>query len=251
MIAYAKKFNIHTKLDTNFNVFDGKKAEELINSGLDKIILSIDGAKQDSYQKYRKGGNFNKVLENVKTLVNTRKTLRKNNPVIEWQFLVFKHNEHEMEEAKKIAAELGVDEINFTPPYAGSLEWLTTLESFRSKYYEVTDNKVEFKKAKTDKLCNWLWDGLAVNSDGSVSPCCSVEDAKDDFFTEFSAEDFSSLWTSDKFVEARKHALNSKENPVKDSPNICLRCDHAGLSNHVDIEYLVRKLESQVVGDNR
>lgn len=246
MIAKAKKYEIHTKLDTNFNIFDEEKAEALVNSGLDKIILSIDGASQETYSIYRKNGDFNRVIRNVKILVEKRKDLKKTCPRIEWQFLVFKHNEHEIDKAKKIARELCVDEINFTPPYAGSLDWLTTLEPFRSKYYKVEDGRVEFKESARHTLCNWLWDAVTINSDGSLSPCCSVEDSEDDFFKSYPAgASFKTIWNSEKYREARKYVLSDAIPPEK-AGNICLRCDHAGLSNHMDIEFMVMEMEEMV-----
>ncbi|MFC2061733.1 radical SAM/SPASM domain-containing protein [Elusimicrobiota bacterium] len=245
MVKYAKKYNIHIKLDTNINILSEINAQQLIESGLDKIILSVDGASQESYQKYRRGGDFNKVLNNIKLLVENKKKAGKDSPVITWQFLVFKHNEHEIEKAKKIAYVLGVDEITFTPPYAGSLEWLTDLEPYRSEHYVVNGDKVEFKKTESDRLCNWLWDGITINSDDSISACCSVEEAKDDFWEAFPEKDFSEIWNSEKFVEARKHVVNDKDIVIENSDNICLRCDHIGLSNHRDIEALVKELEEK------
>ncbi|MBN2407446.1 MAG: radical SAM protein [Elusimicrobia bacterium] len=248
MIEYAKRFRIHTKLDTNMNVFDEKKAEEIISSGLDKIILSIDGATQESYQKYRVKGDLEKVIRNIKILVERRKRMNRANPRIEWQFLVFRHNEVEMQDARKMAADLGVDEINFTPPYTGSIEWLTTLEPFRSKYYEINGEKVEFRKPGEKTVCNWLWDGITVNSSGSVSPCCSVEDAKDDFCGNISEDAFDKIWNGKMYAEARKHVANHAEKPEKESRNVCLRCDHVGWSNHMDIEFILRKMEKEVNG---
>jgi len=247
MVLYAKRFLIHIKIDTNFTIFDEEKAEKLLNSGLDKIILSIDGASRETYPVYRVGGDFDKVIKNIKILVKKREEMKKNKPFIEWQFLVFRHNEHEIEKARKLAEELGVDTIGFTAPYVRRLNWLSTLEPFRSKHYEIKDGRIEFKKNKREIICNWLWDGITINSDTSISPCCSVEDAKDDFFSKFPEnESIFSIWNSKKYIEARKHVLEERDILHPDSKNICLRCDHIGWSNHMDVGFLVEKMKGEV-----
>ena len=246
MIKYAKNFCIHAKLDTNFNICDDKRAENLINSGLDKIILSIDGASQQTYEKYRRGGDFERVLKNVQLLVKKREESNGKKPEIEWQFLVFRHNEHEIEKAKEMAHNMGVDDINFTPPYVGSIEWLASIEPFRSKYYEISGEKMEFKKSGREEICNWLWDGITINSNGSISPCCSVEDAKDDFFSTFPDKSFDEIWNSERFIDARKHVVNDKDRRMENSDNICFRCDHIGWSNHMNVKWMVEKIEQDL-----
>lgn len=244
MIYYAKKFGIDTKLDTNLNIFDKQIVENIVKSGLDKIIVSIDGASQKTYQKYRVGGDFDKVMRNLERLISTKKQLKSKKPFVEWQFLVFRHNQHEIEAAKKIAADLGVDAINFTPPYAGNPEWLTTLKSYRSEFYETNGDEVKFKKQSGKKICNWLWDGLAVNSNGSISACCSVEDAADDFFGEFPENKFNKMWNSDLYTAARRRIANADPADSK-SGNRCIRCDHWGWSNHMDVEHILDKMKEK------
>ncbi len=240
MIKYAKKFFINVKLDTNINILNESSAQRLIESGLDKIILSIDGASQESYLKYRRGGDFKKAINNLQLLVNKKMELSSITPFIEWQFLVFRHNEHEISIAKKMAEDLGVDEINFTPPYAGSLKWLATIEPFRSKFYEVKGEKVSFKSCPRQEICNWLWDSVVVNSNGSVSPCCSVENSSDDFFEEFNPLSFN--FNHRKYKEARERIVLKKD-PNGENKNICLRCEHWGWSNHMDAGFILSKLE--------
>ena len=111
MIAYAHQHHIITSVSSNFHYFDAQVAERMIKSGLDYLILSIDGATQATYEQYRVGGNLETVLRNVRTLTDTRKRLGSRTPYIFWQYLVFRHNEYEIEQARVLAAELGVDEF--------------------------------------------------------------------------------------------------------------------------------------------
>ncbi|NLB35263.1 MAG: radical SAM protein [Elusimicrobia bacterium] len=240
MIEYAKTYGIHIKIDTNATLLNEKAAEKIVKSGLDKIILSIDGASEETYPIYRKGGSFKEVYENAKNLVAAKKAAGSSTPIIEWQFLVFRHNQHEMDLARTLAAEAGVDEINFTPPYAGDPAWLSDIEPFGGQHYDVDEESVSFKRQSPDMLCNWLWDGIAVNADGSVSACCSVEDAEDDFTREF-PENFEEFWNSPQLLEAREHVIKTLP-PDPESSNVCVKCDHWGWSNHMDPGFILQNM---------
>jgi MoaA/NifB/PqqE/SkfB family radical SAM enzyme len=109
MVKYASDNGLFTLASTNANI--DIQAEDTIKSGLDSIIISLDGTTQETYNKYRVNGNLNRVLENVRELIQTKKKLKTKNPLIRWQFLVMKHNEHEIEEIKKLAKELQVDNL--------------------------------------------------------------------------------------------------------------------------------------------
>lgn len=117
MIRHAYKHHIITSVSTNFNYFSEKSAEALISSGLDFLILSIDGASQETYEQYRVGGDFQKVIQNIKILVDRKRKLGKKTPFICWQFLVMRHNEHEVEIAKKLSQDLRVDSITIDHAY--------------------------------------------------------------------------------------------------------------------------------------
>ncbi|MCX5713912.1 MAG: radical SAM protein, partial [Candidatus Omnitrophica bacterium] len=125
MISYAKKFDIHVTLSTNFQNFNEISAEDMINSRLDRLILSIDGASQETYERYRRGGSFTKAIENIKTLVRKKKELNSRLPTVIWQFLVFRHNEHEIDIARKMGRELGVDDVGINSAFiaADSVEY--------------------------------------------------------------------------------------------------------------------------------
>ena len=93
-----------------------QKLDKIITSRLEFLILSIDGISQDTYVKYRVLGNVNKVLGNVEKLIRRRKELGSKTPFIEWQFIVFDHNAHELEAAREMAEQMGVDRFRVIPP---------------------------------------------------------------------------------------------------------------------------------------
>lgn len=93
MIRYAHEKRLATNMSLNFNRVRPSDIEELIDSGLDHLSLSIDGATQETYATFRVRGDLKRVLDNTRALVRRRRELGKGNPVIEWQFIVMRHNE--------------------------------------------------------------------------------------------------------------------------------------------------------------
>ena len=101
-------------MSTNLNKpLSPQMAEDIIKSGLDVMIVSLDGVTQEVYEKYRVGGRLDRVLDNVKLLVQKKKELGSSTPHMEWQFIVMQQNEHQMEEAQQLAADFGSRRSNF------------------------------------------------------------------------------------------------------------------------------------------
>ena len=113
MVKYASSKKIYTATSTNAHYLTDDAARKTVESGLDRLIISIDGTTQDVYKQYRVGGNLDKVIEGTKNIVKWRKQLNSKTPFIFFQFLVVKPNEHQIEEIKKLAIEIGVDEVRF------------------------------------------------------------------------------------------------------------------------------------------
>ena len=113
MVKYASDKGIYTATSTNAHYLTDEKAKKTVESGLDRLIISIDGTTQDVYQQYRVGGKLDKVLEGARNIVKWKKELNSKTPFIFFQFLVVKPNEHQIEEVKKLGAEIGVDQVRF------------------------------------------------------------------------------------------------------------------------------------------
>ena len=113
-IRYAHQSRIATVISTNLSLkLTPEKVEELVRSGLDIMIVSLDGVTQEVYEKYRVRGKLDLVLENIKLIAEKKRELGTRDPYIEWQFIVMKQNEHQIPEARRLARELGVDQIIF------------------------------------------------------------------------------------------------------------------------------------------
>ncbi len=234
LIKYAKQYQIDTKVDSNLNHFDEKTAEEIVLSGLDKIIVSIDGASAQTYAKYRVGGDFHTAINNLKILIRKKKELGRANPYICWQFLVFRHNEHEIQTVQQLGRDLGVDNVSITKAFIGEQDWIPLNEEYSN--YRKTKNKPkitsQYFKSLQEKKCNWPWEEVVINPNGSVSVCCSVEDQKDDFGNIFQ-QPFKEIWNNAAYQQARRF-IKYKSAPDDAQKNICIGCRHAGMIN-VDI----------------
>ncbi|MDD5130372.1 MAG: radical SAM protein [Candidatus Omnitrophica bacterium] len=233
-IKYAKQFKIDTKVDSNLNLLNEKTAEDIILSGLDKLIVSIDGATSQTYSKYRVGGDFDTAINNLKILIKKRNHLGRPNPYICWQFLVFRHNEHEIDLVKKIGQDLGVDSVSITKAFIGNPDWFPLNKNY--SHYRKTKNKEKntsgYFKQTPNKACNWPWEEIVINPNGSVSACCSVEDEKDDFGNVFQ-QPFSEIWNNSLFRQARRY-IKYRSAPDGGEHNVCIGCKHAGMTN-IDI----------------
>ncbi|HEV2479271.1 MAG TPA: radical SAM protein, partial [Puia sp.] len=113
MVTYASARGIYTATSTNAHYLDDRNARRTVESGLDRLIISIDGTTQDVYEQYRVGGKLEKVLEGARNIVKWKKELKSKTPFVFFQFLVVKPNEHQLEDIKRLAKETGVDEVRF------------------------------------------------------------------------------------------------------------------------------------------
>src|SRR5450755_4403900 len=113
MVKYASAKGIYTATSTNAHYLTDEVARKTVESGLDRLIISIDGTTQEVYKQYRIGGDLNKVIDGARNIVKWKRELKSKTPFVFFQFLVVRPNEHQVEEIKKLAAEVGVDEVRF------------------------------------------------------------------------------------------------------------------------------------------
>jgi pyruvate-formate lyase-activating enzyme len=201
MARYAHERNVSTCISTNLTTLGESSAEAMISSKLDHLVVSIDGLTPETYSKYRIGGDFHRVIDNVREVVKWKRRSRSSSPHIEWQFLVFQHNQHEAAKVAQFAKALGVDSVTIRKG-AGSTD--TQIGRGSGWTIEGADDKYEEKKVGGGKVCDFLWHTFTVNHDGGVSPCCLAYKREDDFanfFTEGAS--LEKIWNSPKFQSAR------------------------------------------------
>lgn len=190
-VALANRRGIVTFMSSNLSIpLDDARIDRLVRSGLSQLIVSLDGATSDTYGTYRRVGRFDLVLSNMQRLLKRRKELGVTRPLINWQFLVFRFNEHEIDLTRRMAEDLGVDSVTFRAPFldegrvplsdhdkAQVAEWTPTLVEF-NRYDPGSQNYTEVPR---HPRCGWHYMSTAINWDGSVAPCCTVFEKRDDF----------------------------------------------------------------------
>jgi radical SAM protein with 4Fe4S-binding SPASM domain len=219
-ISKASQAGIYTSTSTNAHFITEKRAQEIVQSGLDRILISIDGTTQEVYEQYRVHGSLQKVLDGTKHLVEARKNLNSKTPHIIFQFLVVRPNEHQIEEAKQLANEYKVDEIRFKTAqvydYENGNPLIPTIEKY-SRYKRLSNGKFVVKSS-LDNHCWRMWSGAVVTWDGKVVPCCFDKDATHEMGN-LSKEDFKSIWKGKAYAMFRKQLLKGRK-----EIDICKNC---------------------------
>lgn len=221
MVKYASNKGIYTATSTNAHYLNDANAKRTVESGLDRLIISIDGTTQDVYQQYRVGGNIEKVLDGAKNIVKWKKELKSKTPFVFFQFLVVKPNEHQVEDIKRLAKEVGVDEVRFKTAQVYDYETdPNNLIPENDKFSRYTKNEDGTYKAK-NKLANRCWKMQHANVitwDGLVVPCCFDKDATHRLGN-LKNQSFKEIWNNDNYKQFRSELMKSRKNI-----DICANC---------------------------
>lgn len=219
MVKYARSKNMYVATSSNAHYLNLENSIKTIESGLNRLIISIDGITQETYAKYRIGGKLDKVFEATKNLMEARKITGKKGPLIIWQFIVFSHNEHELPEIKKIAKEFGVDYLQIKTAQVYDYETGNDLIPKNEKYarYKKDENQYAIKN-KLLNHCWRLWHSCVVTWDGLIVPCCFDKDASHQL-GDLKLSSFNHIWWGKKYIDFRSTILKGRANI-----DICKNC---------------------------
>ncbi|MDD2679584.1 MAG: radical SAM protein [Candidatus Omnitrophica bacterium] len=222
IIRYIKTADkpIRVVTSTNLNIRDDKLLAELIASGIDEIIVSCDGASRETYEQYRVGGDFDLVMRNLRFLAREKEELAKGTRIV-WNFLVFKHNEHEVEKARAMAKGMGVEfRIGLMRTSMKDEILKSHKEAIERDQHWIPDNpaysaydKTNYTAKKIIKSCRKPWQEISINWNGLTFPCCAVYGEKY-HFGDARKDSIKAIWNNPKFVSARKEILNKKRPPT-------------------------------------
>jgi len=221
MVKYASSKGLYTATSTNAHYLTDDAAKRTVESGLDRLIISIDGTTQEVYKQYRVGGNINKVIDGAKNIVKWKKKLNSKTPFVFFQFLVVKPNEHQIEEIKLLAKEVGVDEVRFKTAqvydYGNDPNKLIPVNEKYSRYKKNNDGYY-LPKNKFANRCWKLWHANVITWDGVVVPCCFDKDASHRLGN-LKTQSFKEIWNNDNYRQFRKELMTSRKNI-----DICSNC---------------------------
>ena len=220
IVKSAKQKRIYTATSTNAHFIDDKKAKEIVASGLDRLIISIDGLTQETYESYRVNGTLQKVIDGSKALTKAKEELKSKTPYLIFQFLVVKANEHQIEEVQQLADEIGIDEVRFKTAqvynYENGNELIPENEEY-SRYIKQKDGTYRVKFVGGNH-CWRMWSSSVITFDGQVVPCCFDKDAEHPLGS-LKTQSFNQIWKSEEYVGFRKAVLTDR-NQI----DICTNC---------------------------
>jgi radical SAM protein with 4Fe4S-binding SPASM domain len=198
MVKYAKeKGIIEVQFNTNGFLLSEKKAKELIRAGLDRIIFSFDGATKKTYEKIRRGSNFERVVDNIKNLVALRNKMKLERPLVRVQMVKMKENGKEAEKF-----------IEMWQPVANRVGLIKER------------NPLGSKKKNKGFACPQIWQRLMICWDGEVRMCCG------DWYGEVvlgnvKKEKIHDIWHSEKLKKIRKLHAENNFNKIP----VCAKCE--------------------------
>jgi len=219
-VAYAKQKKLYVTTSTNAHFFDADLAEEVVHSGIDSMIVSVDGATQETYGHYRRGGSLDTVLKGIRNLVAAKRRLRSKTPYLFMQFLVMRHNEHEIPAMQELAQKLGVDRLLIKTTQVMAVEeareWLP--KEGRYRRYDLSEDDFQVKHGG-EGVCPRPWLTTLVDWNGKVVACCFDKNGHHTMGDMNSPSTFSEIWRTPVYEDFRHRMLNDRQ-----SIDICKNC---------------------------
>jgi len=225
LVKYASQKGIYTATSTNAHYLNDENARKTVESGLDRLIISLDGTTQETYEQYRVGGKIDKVLEGAKNIVKWKKKLKSQKPYVVFQFLVVKPNEHQIEDVKQLAKDIGVDDVGLKTAqindYQHGTELIPTIDYY-SRYKNNGNGTYSIKNKLLDH-CWKMWHSCVITWDGLVVPCCFDKDAEY-VMGDLKTQTFEQIWNGDKYLNFRKSLLKGRS-----EIEMCKNCSEGGM----------------------
>jgi len=221
-IAHERKVVLNAQNGTNLNHASEETLEALVEYRFGTLSVSIDGASAETYSHYRRKGDFERVIRHIETINRFKRKHFSGFPFLTWQFIVFGHNEHEIEAARKTATRLGMAfrpkiswDDEFSPIRNPQLVQIQTgLRATRSEHYQATGT------AYLRSICYQLWHSPVLNWDGRLMGCCR------NFWREFGGNAFEDglrgAMDASGIPAAREALMGQRE---MDPASPCTDCD--------------------------
>jgi radical SAM protein with 4Fe4S-binding SPASM domain len=220
MVRYASEQGIYTATSTNAHYLTEAAARKTVEAGLDRLIISIDGTSQDTYQSYRVGGSLQKVIEGTENIIRVKRELKSQTPHVIFQFLVVKPNEHQIPEVYNLANKLGVDQVLLKTAqiydYKNGSDLIPTQGKY-SRYERQSDDTYAIKNKLLNE-CWKMWHSCVITWDGKVVPCCFDKDGQF-VMGDLGRESFREIWNGKDYVKFRSSLLRSRS-----EIEICKNC---------------------------
>jgi radical SAM protein with 4Fe4S-binding SPASM domain len=220
MVSEASRMGIYTSTSTNAHFLDDETARRTVESGLDRLIVSIDGTTQETYEQYRIHGNLEKALDGARNVIAWKKKLGSPTPHVIFQFLAVRHNEHQIGEMRQLARRMGADELRIKTAQVYDYVKGNPLipdNPKLSRYRRKSDGTYEVRN-RLDNHCWRMWTGCVITWDGHVTPCCFDKDATHRFGS-LREQPFREIWNNAAYRTFRSNLFSSRRHI-----DICANC---------------------------
>lgn len=245
MIEVLKKRNVVTYLVDSFDLIDKDTARRIIELGVEGIWVSMDAATRETYEKIKKGCNFERTIANIKGLIEIKKEKRSPLPEISFRYIINKLNVQEMPRFVKLVRSLGDKDAlgkNMKIEFAGLLKFKevehlfidkvspalieATLEAARESGIRISFAHPE-KEENLKNVCYCAaWMEPYIMLGGYVLPCCAVLMSnkrpylREHCFGNLLKEPFKDIWFSKRYKDFRRQ-VPRREGKV---PLLCAGC---------------------------
>jgi len=220
MVSYASERGLYTITSTNGHFLNDENARKTVTSGLDRLIISVDGTTQEVYEQYRKEGKLEVVLQGARNVVKWKRQLKSATPHIIFQCLVVRPNEHQLDDLRALAEEVGVDQVLLKTAqvydYENGNPLIPTQEKY-ARYARQADGTYRVKHRLLNH-CWKLWHACVITWDGLVVPCCFDKDAEHQLGS-LRNQSFQSVWQGPAYQHFRRQLLQGR-----DQIDICTNC---------------------------
>jgi len=204
MIKIAKSYGYSVSMSTNFNTDCCEDVNRFIDSGIDRLIVCIDGSTQASHEKYRVGGSLSLVEERLVKLLQTRRRLYSKKPFVEVQFLDWGYNHDEIPDVRSKVHRWGADKFEAICP-----DWATT-------HAKANPNKPH--------RCFWLWGVLTVDWALNYHSCTNAWTLP---WPRMNLKDVPSheFWNHPVMIKARQYNIDKAADTIASDPGChCNSC---------------------------
>lgn len=231
LIDYAQSKNMYVSISTNGTLIDEKNVDKILSKAPDKMIFSIDGLDEETYQNYRIGGTFKDADKGLKLITKRKKELGLSKPFVELQFIVMKQNEHQIDDIFLYGEESGVDKVTLKTMQVSSVEnakyFLPKNEKFRRYIFDDSELKM---KGEIKNHCFALWRTSVITWDGRAVPCCFDKDSENTLGI-INEKNFSDVWFGKEFNDFRNRVLDNRK-----KVSMCTNCTEGINMNILEIE---------------
>jgi len=256
MIKYAKAKNIYVDLYTNLQIENQDVIEGLVHCDLDAILISCDGATKDIYEKYRINGDFDRLLNNIKVLVEKKKSRNSSKPQVNIQCILFEHNENQLPQMAELVKSLQADNLIIKRPFlfwGGQKDASVFLpKNEQVSMYRRHEAKLRWQ-GKTKSKCDLLWASSVILADGAVVPCCFDYEGKVQLGN-INQDSFTVIWNNQSYRNFRRQVQkNWRKIPICNSdfeagcPNMHIHHDDWLIKVDTESDYQVIRLSGDQV----